>query len=527
MFGLGIRYLMGWAMAAADGAKKEKAEWPPHPDRIYMALASAWFETGQDSREGNALNWLETIDPPGICASEKKERTIVTSYVPVNDICVMKKKTVETICADSSAAIAKYKEAGLSLLPEFRSRQPRSFPVAIPDNPFVHLVWNIVIPDAHIEPLSSLCRKVMSIGHSASLVQMWLTFDPPNPNLIPIFGFARHRLRIFGPGRLQYLNDRYNHKDIIEFLDREKKIEDSKGKEKSLLKNQQKTRFPVGRPVSLRPEPGLWCGYDKPEMIDNKPSSSSLFDPRLVIFSLTGKRLSLPATLKLTETFRGAIFSMCQEPIPEWLTGHTAQGEPSAKPHIALLPLPFAGSEHAEGRLMGIAIALPRGLDAAEMDRILFSQFWNEHGEERKIKLFNGQWLECEAELETRESPPVNLRSETWTDSSRCWATVTPLVLDRHFDGKDKWSRAAESVKDSCERVGLPRPIDVLLQPVSMFEGVPRSSDFPWISRKNDGGRMYHVHAVIIFNVKVWGPVIIGAGRFRGYGFCRPVKSGG
>ncbi len=72
MFGLGIRYLMGWAMAAADGAKKEKAEWPPHPDRIYMALASAWFETGQDSREGNALNWLETIDPPGICASEKK-----------------------------------------------------------------------------------------------------------------------------------------------------------------------------------------------------------------------------------------------------------------------------------------------------------------------------------------------------------------------------------------------------------------------------------------------------------------------
>jgi len=48
MFGFGIRYLMGWAMAAADGAKKERAEWPPHPDRIFMALAAAWFETGQD-----------------------------------------------------------------------------------------------------------------------------------------------------------------------------------------------------------------------------------------------------------------------------------------------------------------------------------------------------------------------------------------------------------------------------------------------------------------------------------------------
>ena len=30
MFALGIRYLNGWSMAAADGAKKQRVEWPPH-----------------------------------------------------------------------------------------------------------------------------------------------------------------------------------------------------------------------------------------------------------------------------------------------------------------------------------------------------------------------------------------------------------------------------------------------------------------------------------------------------------------
>ena len=52
VFVSGIRYLMGWAMAAADGAKKQLAEWPPHPDRVFMALAAAWFETGREEPEG-------------------------------------------------------------------------------------------------------------------------------------------------------------------------------------------------------------------------------------------------------------------------------------------------------------------------------------------------------------------------------------------------------------------------------------------------------------------------------------------
>ena len=147
----------------------------------------------------------------------------------------------------------------------------------------------------------------------------------------------------------------------------------------------------------------------------------------------------------------------------------------------------------------------------------------DENGLPRSIRLFDRQWLECQMEIETRETPPWNLRAEAWTEVSRSWASVTPVVLDRHFDGKGKWEKAAEGVKDACERVGLPRPEDVMLHPVSRMEGAPHSRDFPPIKRKSDGGRMHHCHAVILFSEPVIGPLIVGAGRFKGYGLCRPM----
>ena len=75
MFALAIRYLNGWAMAATDGANKRQAEWPPHPDRVFMALAAAWFETGEDPAGGAALRWLEALPDPAMAASSHAVRT--------------------------------------------------------------------------------------------------------------------------------------------------------------------------------------------------------------------------------------------------------------------------------------------------------------------------------------------------------------------------------------------------------------------------------------------------------------------
>lgn len=525
MLALGIRYLNGWTMAAADGAKKERAEWPPHPDRVFMALAAAWFETGEEPTEGNALRWLETLEPPEIAASDASFRSALNedrptvSYVPVNDS-QRGRKMPET------SDLGKLKDAGLALMPEHRPRQPRRFPVAVPQEPVVFLVWPDDDSGIHRDALERLMRKVTHVGHPASFVQMWLEDTPPTPNWVPVDGQTTHRLRVFGPKRLQYLKARCNRDNVIAYADLQARIGEAKGKEKKKLQADLEERFGRAMPTSLRPDPGRWQGYEHPPKAPDAETPGSVFDPRLIVLALSGKRLSLPATIKLGETLRGAILAACPDPIPEWVSGHRADGKPSADPHLALLPLPFVDHEHADGRLMGMALALPRGIDPLEAARCLGPLLHDVHGLTRRNKLFAGQWLECSVEIETRETPPANLRAELWTRPSRTWASVTPVVLDRHFDGKDKWERAAETVKDGCERIGLPRPKEVLLHSVSLVEGVPHAREFPYLTRKKDGGRMHHSHAIIVFETEVAGPVVVGAGRFRGYGLCRPMSKG-
>ena len=525
MLALGIRYLNGWAMAAADGARKECAEWPPHPDRIFMALAAAWFETGEPPDEGEALRWLETLTPPAISASNASFRSAsndnrpTISYVPVNDS-QRGRKLPET------NDIGKLKDAGLTLIPEYRLRQPRRFPVAIPQKPIVFLVWPNADSGPHRNALERLAKKVTHVGHPASFVQIWVEDTPETPNWVPTDGQAVHRLRVFGPERLQYLKTRYNRDSVIAYADLKARIGEAKGKEKKKLQAELEDRFKGETPISLRPEPALWQGYACPPEAPPPETIGSVFDPRLTVLALSGKRLSLTATLRLTETLRGAILAACPDPIPEWISGHAPDGKRSANPHLALLPLPFSGHKHADGRLMGVALALPRRIDPAETAHYLGSFIHDEHGLARRNRLFAGHWFECGIELETRETPPTNLRAEAWTRASRTWASVTPVVLDRHFDGKDKWKHAAETMKDACERIGLPRPKEVLLHPVSLVEGVPHAREFPYLTRKRDGGRMHHSHAIFVFETKVIGPIVVGAGRFRGYGLCRPMEEG-
>ena len=791
MFALGIRYLNGWSMAAADGARKEQAEWPPHPDRVFMALAAAWFETGEDTeahtKEGDALRWLQTLPPPAIAASCAKPRTLVTSFVPVNDIKTMearKRKKMKPL-----AGLDELKEEGLMLVPEHRLRQPRGFPVAIPHDPVVRLIWREAELEAHHAALERLAAKVTHVGHSASFVQAWVERNcTVTVNWEPTEGVAAHRLRIPSPGSLDRLAQACNHEAWIAYHDlrdelgraqaslktmkppprvawrnfpdavlladetRTKRhpayaaakagdasaamnlvhalvdeagiasvrrlldvqegalpslvsahayeregvnaiptalakllskrlsvpfetavvqtnvvghtgsdgygrlarqavfggtcergreyvmVDDFIGQGGTLanlrgwiekqdgtvvgavgltgkpysaklsplkeqlyelrqkhgsdfekwwrehfghafdcltqsearylarspdvdtirdrlataecegsgpsrrrspreqrqhvkdLKEHLAERFPDGQPAApMRPVPDRWQGYGRPPEDSTPKVPGSVFDSRLLVLGISGKRVSLSATLKLTTALRGLLMKACPEqPPPEWFSGHRPDGTPTSEPHLALAPLPFVGAQHADGRIMGLAVVLPAKLDPQEAGGCLHPILHDrETGLPREHRLFGGQWFECRLQLETRERPPMNLDGRSWTRPSRVWATVTPVVLNRHFDGKNKWDQAAESVKDMCEHIGLPRPREVLIHPVSRVEGVPTAREFPRLVRKSDGGRRSHNHAVIVFDEPVRGPVLVGAGRFRGYGWCRPMNERG
>lgn len=516
MFALALRYLNGWAMAAADGARKETPEWPPHPDRVFMALAAAWFETDQDAAEGAALRWLETQAPPSINASGCELRRTVVSYVPVNDARLGRK-------VPDSYEVGKLRDAGLALLPEHRSRQARSFPVAIPHDPCMHLIWPAADAGEHRTALERLVGKLTHVGHSASFVQAWIEDVPPMPTLMPTEGVSPHRLRVPVPGRLDALERTCNRTALIAHADLSAARQAAKGKERARLQQDLDARFPEGPPVSVRPTPARWMGYAKPAPAAGTTVPRSLFDPRLVVLRLRGQRLDLPATLRLTEALRGAVLAACPEPIPHWVAGHAADGTASREPHLAFLPLPFVGAPNADGHLLGVAIATPATIDPAEVAAALDRLLWSPAAADpRQIPLFAGRWFECTAQIEQSEVPPVALRPETWTAPARRWGSVTPVVLDRHGDGPRRWAQAEDVVKDGCERIGLPRPAAVALRPVSAVTGVPHARAFPPLRRKN-GDTRQHLHAEVLFDEPVRGPVLIGAGRFRGYGLLRPL----
>jgi len=443
--------------------------------------------------------------------------------VPVNDSRTRKPPAV--------TVLSKLKDAGLDLLPEHRGRQARQFPVAIPHRPWVHLIWPDADPGPHAGAIESLARKVTHVGHSASFTQVWLDPTPPEPTWLPDKGLSARRLRITSPGRLDYLRGQCHREAAIEHADLEARMKAAKGKEKKLLKTRIEEKFGAAIPVSQRPQPGLWQGYGPPPPTPAPALRGTLFDPRLLVFALRGQRLPLPATLRLTNALRRTLLKQvdCEDgAIPEWLCGHAPDGTPTTQPHLAWIPLPFVDAEHADGHIMGAAMILPRDLELEQEENLLGPWLYDpETGLPRAIKLFDGQWLQVTAELDARESPPYNLRPETWiaqASGACCWGSVTPVVLDRHFKGADKWEQAAESIKDACERIRLPRPERVELHPVSWVRGAPRATEFPYLTRKRDGGRMHHAHVFLRFGEPVQGPILIGAGRFRGYGLCRPLN---
>ena len=788
MFALGIHYLNGWSMAAADGSSKEQAEWPPHPDRVFMALAAAWFETGEDPTEGDALRWLESLPPPAIAASDHTTRAVVVSYVPVNDQERRRKLTDfgSLKKLPQKKFVEKLKEDGLVLLPEYRSRQARGFPVAIPHDPIVRLIWQDAEPGSHCAALDQLATKVTHIGHSASFTQVWLENDAEKGECwMPTDIIAERRLRIPFTGRLNQLTQSCNQSEWFAYHDLHSELEQAKtdlkalkhpprfpwgdfpdtvilaaesetkqhpayrsaktgdavaavnlvkdlvddtgiaasktlilkfsqsrnplivcasayeqggfnaipsalaklisersglsfdsqvtqtnivshtgadgygrlarqaafdgdiqkefeyvmvddfigqggtlanlrgwiekkggkvigavtltgkpysaklapseeqlnelrqrhgsdfekwwrahfghafdcltqsearylarspdagtirnrlasavrgrgrpgytrspGEQKKYIKQLEtrlQARFPAGRPITMRPRPGRWQGYGRHREVPfSTTAPGSVFDPRFIVLSLRGKRVSLPATLKLTTALRGLLMSCCpNQPPPEWFSGHRTDGTPSSTPHVALIPLSFVGAEHADGRIMGLGLILPAKLDPQEAKHSLETFLHDPTtGLARQHTLFDGQWFECRLEQEIRERPPKNLDPHTWTRPSRVWASVTPVVLNRHFDGKDKWEQAADSVKDACKHIGLPQPREVVLSPISMVEGVPHAKNYPKLVRKKDNGKQSHNHAIIMFDEPVNGPVLIGAGRFKGYGLCRPM----
>src|SRR5262245_52819463 len=109
MLALEIEFLLG-RYAATDFRDRDRAEWPPHPARLFSALVAASYEGGLGESARAALLWLENQLPPWISATDATEQAAVTAFVPIND-------------------------PEKDFLPDRIEKQPRGFPSTVPKLP--------------------------------------------------------------------------------------------------------------------------------------------------------------------------------------------------------------------------------------------------------------------------------------------------------------------------------------------------------------------------------------------------------
>lgn len=507
-FAIHVEYLTGYAVAAtSDGS----AEWPPHPARLFMALVAAVYETGGDARQLAALRWLEQQAPPTVYASKGFERTQPDVFVPPND-------------AESPRKAASVKDkdvfAKMLVLPQYRTnRQPRTFARFRPDEPMVTFAWS-ADPGEHAQALAEACRAVARVGHSASLVQCWLDqgewaqsgrerWDPDD--------LGEHRLRMFNEGTLQDLDERYN-REAIEAYFAHPPRPPKRGEE------------PPAPPPRIRPAMRAAIGYRRAGSL---PMRGTVFDPRPYVFKLepirgktTYRFLSAATGPDLCARMRDALLSKAGDDSPAILSGHNADGSPLREPHVAIMPLADVGRRHSGGHLLGLAVVLPREMDRGERMKVMQALGQVEVLRQVGVGGVLGDWSVKPVDvLEQRKG----LQAETWSAAdkgAKCWATVTPISLDRHTKSKDaagQQEEIAAIIRFGCEQVGLPEPNRVVPFPVSPFPGAPNGYDYPRLRRK-DGSRRRQTHAMLWFDEPIVGPVILGAGRFRGWGVCRPFQ---
>jgi len=464
------------------------AEWPPHPERLYSALVLAWAESGKPDEERAALLWLERQPPPVIEAdglSDVATRDDPIVFVPPNGM----------------------SGATLTALPSSRKRAARQFEASLPAEPLVRFFWPTATPEPAVRMgLATLAGRVASLGHSGSLVRCAVVEAAPDPTRSwqPLNAAASsldgiHRLRVMFEGRLDDLEAAY-----------------ARGE---------------------RPQPRVTVPYVPPGgQSADEPIASVFGDVNdwFIFEDVGGFCPDLVAYPRVAQVARNALLAYSpQQPAPEVLSGHGEGGNPSQRPHVAIVPLADLGWPHSAGRLLGLAFILPRHLqfDSRQVVLEAIARFARSSstGDDLEGRLTFGRAGEWRLRR-TAAPSRASLRPDRWCATSASWASALPVVLDRFPKSGDP-TEEAEIIAAACTHVGLPEPVELELHAHAAVRGAPSAKQrahtpawadwsFPpgsWLA-----GRPRR-HVVLRFDTPVCGPVILGAGRYQGLGLCLPM----
>ena len=545
MLAIEVNFLTGRYVATAHN-DRERSEWPPEPARLFSAMVAAWAEAGEDAAERAALEWLEALPPPALTASAAVPRRVVSHFVPVNDTRIVSgsyydrraeriddfedrfedelvnsggeltrkaegfraKMAKEADVADQVGKVGTTSvKSALELLPEGRTKQERQFPSMTPEVPRVSFVWRDADgSDEATGVLDGLLARVTRLGHSSSLVSCRLVDAAPEPSHLPDAGVDM--IRCTAAGQLRALEQRFAGHQAVK---------------------------PRALPfAAVRYGPAA-----SSHGVEGSAMPDTAGDWMVFQFMVGSRRIPTHRTVDVAMAMRKAIMSWAEDPIPEGLSGHRPDGSPTPDPHVAFVPLPFVGYEHADGRIMGVAISLPAALDDEARTAVLRAVGrWERDCElaGTKLKLVFGRGGELELERRVGPIDLMTLRPDPWRGPSTQWATATPIALPTHPGRLSKgtatsrakaWARAEAAVARACEHVGLPQPSHIALSIGPYLRGARPTAQYgPFRQRGRDGNLMDRrlLHAALTFDAPVQGPLMLGAGRFLGLGLMRPAE---
>lgn len=550
--------LLAGRYAATAATDRRRGEWPPHPARVFAALVDALHaDATVDPAQAAALDALAAAEPPWIIAAPAHPRRVMTHYVPINDQAVTDAAHLSSAAAalaDAQAALAQLDEgdggrargkaeravakararleaAGAAAaapsavpkqpttsLPQDRLRKERTFPAMIPAHPRITFAWpELMLPAAAAQALGRLAAAVARVGHSSSFAHLTVTTEALDLAAQVAHG-ARELWRPAEPGALSLRVPAPGQREALEA---------------AFAQHRGDT---PGRVLPARAVP---YARHQPGPVGHTLRSDGVF----IAYHLAAA--SLPpahAALAFTQAVRGALLHHAPDPLPPLLSGHTPDGAPLDRPHLAVWALPFVGHPHADGALRGFAVSLPADAEPAVREA-LFTALgrWEAAGDPvaREVPLHvAGRTYPLVRVLDPLDTLHT-LRAARWAGPAAVWHTALPLVLDGLpgplVDAQGalvsrSWRKAARLVRRAVLRAVVPPAgrtlqaddIQVELSWAPASRGAPDARRLSF-ARPRDRLPRILLHAKITLPFPIRGPLALGAGRHFGLGLCQPI----
>ena len=157
----------------------------------------------------------------------------------------------------------------------------------------------------------------------------------------------------------------------------------------------------------------------------------------------------------------------------------------------------------------------PAGRDN-DIRRVMLIQGQANSKADSLVRRLGGVPLSGKARLRPIDNPDKDGVMKKYMEAAERWATVTPVVLPGHLNGRGLARRQTKLVLKSLAHAGILTPVaEIHLQADPIFPGAERAGRY----RVPEYLRQFtKTHAIISFSEPMVGPVVIGAGRYVGLG---------